>query len=56
MKEGQIIEQGPFADVHHSPAHPYTKSLWHAKRLPPSSATQPAGESHPAARELAHIP
>jgi peptide/nickel transport system ATP-binding protein len=56
MKDGQIIEQGAFASVHAQPAHPYTQSLWRAKRLPLSPATQTAGESHSAARELVHIP
>ncbi len=56
MKDGQIIEQGAFAGVHGQSAHPYTNSLWRALRLPTTPATQPAGESHVAARELAHIP
>lgn len=56
MKEGRIVEQGTFAGVHGQPANPYTKSLWRAKRLLPSSPTEPAGESHATAHELAHIP
>lgn len=27
MKEGRIVEEGPTAQIYHSPVHPYTKSL-----------------------------
>lgn len=56
MKDGQIIEQGAPADLHEKPMHPYTQSLWRARRLPLHPISKPAGEPHAAARELARVP
>jgi len=48
MHSGMILEQGPVADVFHSPAHPYTRSL--LKAIP--RYDQPREKLSPVAEDL----